>query len=231
MLNAKLIADNIRAARLYRNYSQDYLAYKLNISQNSYSKVECGYTRLTVERLDKIAEILEIEPARLITKPGIETDIESINHIPGVDKLLEVVCRITGMGFAAIARVTEDRWVACALCDEIAFGLKPGGELKVETTICNEIRGHGRAVIIDHVAEDAVFAWHPTPIMYGFQSYISVPINRPDGSFFGTLCAIDPKPAKLNNPGVIGMFRLFTELISIYLNPFYSPLKRVPAGN
>ena len=35
---------------------------------------------------------------------------------------------------------------------------------------------------------------HPTPILYGFQSYVSVPVYRPDGSFFGTLCAIDPEP-------------------------------------
>lgn len=231
MVSTQIIAENIKAARLYRNYSQDYLAYKLKISQNAYSKVECGYTQLTIERLNKIAKVLEVDPVSLITEPGIETDIESVNHIPGVNKLLEVVCRITGMGFAAIARVTEDRWVACAVRDEISFGLETGGELKVETTICNEIRGHGHAVIIDHVAEDCVFAWHPTPIMYGFQSYISMPINRPDGSFFGTLCAIDPKPAKLNNPGVIGMFRLFAELISIYISPFKFPGKKVLAEN
>jgi len=49
--------------------------------------------------------------------------------------------------------------------------------------------------------------------MYGFQSYISMPIFLKDGSFYGTLCAIDPSPAKLKNDGIIGMFRLFAELI------------------
>jgi GAF domain-containing protein len=44
-----------------------------------------------------------------------------------------------------------------------------------------------------------------------------VPILRNDGSFFGTLCAIDPKPAKLNNPEIIDLFKLFTELISFHL--------------
>lgn len=225
MYDAEIIATNIRNARLCRNYSQDYLAFRLNVSQNAYSKVECGHTRVTLERLSKIAEVLEVELARLIEEPNIQTDISIVNRIPGIQKLLEVVCRVTGMGFAAIARVTEDQWVACAVRDEIAFGLEPGGELKVETTICNEIRQHGKAVIIDHVEEDCVFAWHPTPIMYGFKSYISMPIKRPDGTFFGTLCAIDPKPAKLNNPGIIGMFTLFSELISFYLNPFSCPLQ------
>jgi signal transduction histidine kinase len=121
------------------------------------------------------------------------------------------------MGFAAVARVTEDRWVACAVRDEIAFGLQPGGELKVATTICDEIRASGEPVVIDHVADDVAYCSHPTPAMYGFQSYISMPIFRPNGQFFGTLCAIDPRPARLNRPEVIGMFKLFASLIAFYL--------------
>ena len=122
------------------------------------------------------------------------------------------------MGFAAVARVTEDRWIACGVRDEIAFGLEPGSELKVETTICSEIRQSGEAVVIDHVAEDAKFCRHPTPAMYGFQSYISVPIVLPGRGFFGTLCAIDPRPARLNTPQMIGMFKLFAELIAFHLD-------------
>ena len=43
----------------------------------------------------------------------IQADIKAINRISIVPSLLDVVCRTTGMGFAAIARVTEDRWVTC----------------------------------------------------------------------------------------------------------------------
>jgi len=145
---------------------------------------------------------------------SLQNDVALISSIDAVPNILEVCCRATGMGFAAVARVTEDRWIACAVRDEIAFGLAPGGELKVETTICDAIRAGGKAVVIDHVAEDDDFCGHPTPQMYGFQSYISMPIFRRDGSFFGTLCAIDPKPAKLKNPQIMGMFKLFAELIS-----------------
>jgi signal transduction histidine kinase len=144
----------------------------------------------------------------------LQDDVENVSRIDAVPTILEVVCRTTGMGFAAVARVTEERWVACSVLDEIDFGLKPGGELKVETTICHEIRQSHQAVIIGHVAKDAVWSGHPTPAMYGFQSYISVPILLADGSFFGTLCAIDPRPARIETPGTIGMFRLFAELIA-----------------
>jgi len=147
-----------------------------------------------------------------------QSDIQAIQRIDAVPSILEVVCRTTGMGFAAIARVTEQRWIACAVKDDIRFGLEPGGELKVETTICHEIRQSGSAVVIDHVAEDQAFCGHPTPAMYGFQSYISMPIVRRDGSFFGTLCAIDPRPAVLKTPQTIGMFRLFADLIAFHLD-------------
>lgn len=148
----------------------------------------------------------------------IVEDIESINEIPAVAHILEIVCRTTGMGFSAVARVTSDTWTACAIHDEINFGLAVGGELKLETTICNEIRQHKQAVIIDHVAEDPDFVQHHTPLMYGFQSYISVPITLKNGEFFGTLCAIDPKPAKLKNPTVTGMFTMFADLIAFHLD-------------
>jgi len=146
------------------------------------------------------------------------SDIQAIQKIDAIPSILEVVCRTTGMGFAAVARVTEDRWIACAVKDDIAFGLKPGGELKVETTICNEIRQSGQAVVIDHVAEDQAFCRHAAPALYGFQSYISMPIVRSDGSFFGTLCAIDPRPVVLNTPQTTGMFRLFADLIAFHLD-------------
>jgi signal transduction histidine kinase len=149
---------------------------------------------------------------------GLKDDIAAVQRIDAVPRILEVVCRATGMGFAAVARVTEDRWICCAVRDEIKFGLEPGGELEVGTTICHEIRQNHKAVVIDHAAEDPLYAAHHTPKMYGIQSYISMPIMLADGTFFGTLCAIDPRPAKLKTPETIGMFELFAELIGTHLN-------------
>ena len=148
---------------------------------------------------------------------SLARDVERIQSLSIVPSILELICRVTGMGFSAVARVTEDKWNACAVKDEINFGLKPGGELKLETTICNEIRGHGRPVVIDEVAADDNFSNHHTPKMYGFQSYISIPIILKDGKFFGTLCAIDPRPFPLKNSNMVTMFNLFADLISYHL--------------
>jgi signal transduction histidine kinase len=145
-------------------------------------------------------------------------DISAVRSIKAIPTILDIVCRTTGMRFAAVARVTSDRWIACSVRDDIGFGLKPGGELEIGTTICHEIRQSGHAVIIDHVAEDPAFSAHHTPAIYGFQSYISMPIRLADGSFFGTLCAIDPEPHRLNTPEAIGMFEMFAEVIGYHLS-------------
>lgn len=122
------------------------------------------------------------------------------------------------MAFSAIARVTGDRWITCTANNNNPLNLKTGDELKIEDTICDEVRRNDKAVFIDHVNEDTVFKEHPVPKMFGFQSYVSVPIYKQDGSFFGTLCALDPKPVKVNTPEIIGMFHLFANLISFHLN-------------
>jgi GAF domain-containing protein len=121
--------------------------------------------------------------------------------------ILQEVCEITGMGFAAVARVTTDRWIACQVVDRIAFGLPPGGELEVQKTICNEIREHAQAVVFDDAVDDPAWETHPVPIFYGFRSYASFPIVLPDGSFYGTLCAIDPEPRRVSSEAVIRTLR------------------------
>ncbi|HEX2146445.1 MAG TPA: GAF domain-containing protein, partial [Pseudorhizobium sp.] len=143
----------------------------------------------------------------------IQNDIETMQGIPGVRSILGVVCRSTGMGFAAVARVTDDRWVACQVLDNVGFGLPAGGELDVETTLCHEVRGLRDVIVIDNVSEHPVYCNHHTPRLYGLQSYISVPIILPDGRFFGTLCAIDSQPAQLSDAHTIETFKLFAELI------------------
>ena len=61
------VSLNIRKVREYRNYTQDYLAAKLLISQNAYSKIELGYSKITLDRLFQIAIILEVEVMQLIS--------------------------------------------------------------------------------------------------------------------------------------------------------------------
>jgi signal transduction histidine kinase len=138
-----------------------------------------------------------------------------VQKLAVVPRILDVVCKTTGMGFAGVARVTDKRWICCASRDDIDFGLKPGDELELELTLCNEIRQHQQPIAFDDV-QTSPYVAHRVPMTYGFRSYISVPIIRGDGAFFGTLCAIDPDPAPAND--ALETFKLFADLIAVHLD-------------
>lgn len=143
------------------------------------------------------------------TRDGSEVAIRAI---------LEEVAAVTGMGFVAVARVTESHWIACQVLDQIDFGMSPGDELRVSTTICNDIRQSGNAVVIDNVSRDPKWQSHPAPALYGFKSYVSLPIILSDGSFYGTLCAIDPKPRKLVGTDIVPTLETFAGRVAAILS-------------
>jgi hypothetical protein len=144
--------------------------------------------------------------------------VEEIQAISAVPTILETVAAMTGLGFVCIAHVTDHSWTACAVLDKLGFGLEPGGQLDVTTTLCEEVRECGRAVIIDSVQGSDQYRDHHTPRLYGFQSYFSIPIFRTDGAYFGTLCGLDPEPARLSETVVASTMHLFAELVSKQLD-------------
>jgi GAF domain-containing protein len=126
---------------------------------------------------------------------------------PEIEAILLEVCHETHMGFVAVARVTEERWIAAQVVDRIEFGLNAGEELDVKKTICDDIREYGQAIIIDCIVEDPEWRTHPVPILYGFESYASLPIVLEDGTFYGTLCAIDSEPRSLSGLETVALLK------------------------
>jgi len=153
-----------------------------------------------------------------LTDPNLLNDIAEIGRIEAVPRILETVAHITGSRFTAIARVTETTWTACATLDTLGFGLVPGGQLVLETTICDEIRQSPTSVVFAHASAHPLYSKHHTPRIYGLESYASVPIHRPDGSFFGTLCAIDSSPGNFDEAHVRRSMELLADLVGNYLD-------------
>lgn len=150
----------------------------------------------------------------MATSPhDFQPDIDLLTAIPMVPRILEVLTGSSGMRIAVIARVTEERWVVCSALDQAGFGLQPAAELPIETTFCQQIRRTGELVHFDDATIDPVYCGHPSPSLYGFRSYVSVPINLPDGEFFGTLCGLDPEPHAVSTAAVLGMFQIFAGII------------------
>jgi DNA-binding XRE family transcriptional regulator len=58
----------IRHLRRKKEYSQEYMAAHLDISQNAYSKLETGKIPMTIDRLCEVARILDIAPTELLAE-------------------------------------------------------------------------------------------------------------------------------------------------------------------
>jgi transcriptional regulator with XRE-family HTH domain len=64
--------EKIRIIRELRGYSQEFVANKLGIAQNTYSKIETEQSKLTVKMLNKISDVLGVSPTELLNnEPAI----------------------------------------------------------------------------------------------------------------------------------------------------------------
>ncbi|QSB29190.1 helix-turn-helix domain-containing protein [Flavobacterium sp. CLA17] len=61
-----LIGEKIKNIRELKNYTQEYIAFQLGITQSGYSKIEKGKTSLSLEKLEQLALILEVPLENII---------------------------------------------------------------------------------------------------------------------------------------------------------------------
>lgn len=90
------IGQRIKQKRLEKNYTQEYVATRLGISQNAYSRIETGLTQLKTERLNTLASILETPVDNFISKSlenvkqiSVENTIYDYNHLLSTKNLIE----------------------------------------------------------------------------------------------------------------------------------------------
>lgn len=60
------IGNNIKKLRELKNYTQAYMAEKLNMSVPGYSKIENDKTDITISKINAIAEVLEADLATIL---------------------------------------------------------------------------------------------------------------------------------------------------------------------
>jgi transcriptional regulator with XRE-family HTH domain len=71
----KICGQNIRKIRRTKDFTQEYMAFEMGISQKAYSDIENSKVKINLEILTKISNILDIKPS----------DICSISHKCGND--------------------------------------------------------------------------------------------------------------------------------------------------
>ncbi|MES2316711.1 MAG: GAF domain-containing sensor histidine kinase [Pseudomonadota bacterium] len=141
-------------------------------------------------------------------------DVAAVQRIASIPAILATVAHITGLRYTCIARVTPESWTACAVLDQLGTGLRPNDSLDINSTLCGQVRATGQALVIDAVSDDPDVRDHPAPALHGFDSFISVPIRRQNGEYFGTLSGNDPLPRNLSGTAALASMTLFAELIS-----------------
>ncbi len=144
--------------------------------------------------------------------------VDLVQRITAVPTILKVITETTGLRLSLISHVTDSEWTCCAVNDQLDFGLEVGGQLELATTLCSEVRLAEKPIVISYASKDPVYATHPTPKLYNFESYISVPIYLANGTYFGNVCALDANPIDLTEPKTLAMFKLFAELVGLQLD-------------
>jgi transcriptional regulator with XRE-family HTH domain len=70
-----LIGEKIRKIREIKGFSQEYMASRLKMSQNNYSRIELDQNNITLSRLEEIANVLEVKPSDIV-----EFDTQYVLH-------------------------------------------------------------------------------------------------------------------------------------------------------
>ena len=84
------VIEKIKEIRKQKGYSHEYVAHELGISQVAYSKLEKNKTKLSVERLYKLAEILEVNVGELLDiKPTSQLNQTNKENSTGYQQQIE----------------------------------------------------------------------------------------------------------------------------------------------
>ena len=62
------------------------------------------------------------------------SDLSTFNRLESIQTILRLLCKTTGLRMAVVARVTSETWTACAVLDNLNFGLQSGQNLELANT-------------------------------------------------------------------------------------------------
>ena len=65
------IGNNIKQIRELKNFTQEYVASEIDVSQATYARIESGTITPKIDRLQRIAEVLEVDLSTLLTTTNI----------------------------------------------------------------------------------------------------------------------------------------------------------------
>lgn len=94
------VNEKIRKFREAKDWSQEQMAEKLNMSLNGYAKIERGESKIYLDKLEQIAQVFDIDVVELMHSDGknicfqIESPLGSVYQGGGETQLLIEVERL-----------------------------------------------------------------------------------------------------------------------------------------
>ena len=94
------VNEKIRKIREAKDWSQEQMAEKLNMSLNGYAKIERGESKIYLDKLEKIAQVFDIDVVELMQSDGkhicfqIESPLGSVYQGSGETQMLIEIERL-----------------------------------------------------------------------------------------------------------------------------------------
>ena len=73
----EIVRNNIKYYRITKGFTQEKISELLGINEKSYSNLETGRYNISLDRLDEISNILELEPYILLKERHSEDEVPS----------------------------------------------------------------------------------------------------------------------------------------------------------
>ncbi|WP_419194565.1 diguanylate cyclase [Novipirellula herctigrandis] len=121
-------------------------------------------------------------------------------------------------GFALwmVTRTEGDDWIVLQVEDH-GYEVKSGDVFRWADSFCSQmVLGNGPCIAPDSQVIPA-YANALIGTQVSIAAYVGLPLTRPDGSLFGTLCAIDPSVQPDNIVNALPQFELIAQLLTTIL--------------
>ena len=141
-----------------------------------------------------------------MTQSQIESNFQSTSR-----EVLKYLHDRLGFGLWMMTRAQERDWVVLQAEDH-HYGVKDGDVFLWADSFCTRMVNEKCPRIAPCSNEVPEYATAPIGEQVQIGAYIGMPVNRSDGTLFGTLCAIDPHPQP---QGIVGEFQQIQILVTM----------------
>jgi diguanylate cyclase len=132
------------------------------------------------------------------------------------EAILEYLHQSLGFSLWMVTRTEGDNWIVLRALDA-GYGVQDGDVFRWTDSFCSRmVCGDGPQIAPRSKAVPA-YATAPIGAQVPIEAYVGVPLESEDGTLFGTLCAIDPKPQPDTIVTALPTVRLLSRLLGTIL--------------